>query len=163
MIKNKEKKEKIKDFEVAEDGRIIKVNNWESEKIIHCPFYFEAKIKDCHKKTTKQAINLGLVYATDKAEEKAIFKLEIETKLKNIAERLNKKIFYVDSNLFKNNVPKYSLSIEYTSSFEKKLHCYSCGNNTIQDQGTIYCLDANFLDIAKKEIGEDKLIKYFTK
>ena len=28
-------------------------------------------------------------------------------------------------------------------------------------QGGIYCLDKNFLDVAKQEIGEENLIKYF--
>ena len=31
----------------------------------------------------------------------------------------------------------------------------------IRNQGTIYCLDKNFLEVAKQEIGKDNLIKYF--
>ena len=34
FIKEKEKQEKVKDFKVAEDGRIIKINNYSSEQTI---------------------------------------------------------------------------------------------------------------------------------
>lgn len=164
IIKEKEEREKEEDFEVAEDGRIIKVNNWDSDKYLYFLSRWDntrVNFTTLNRQDIEYYVNIGLVFASKEARDRALFKLEIETKLKNLAERLNKKIFHVDSNLFENNVIKYNLSIEYINSFEKILHCYGCGNNTIQDQGVIYCLDKNFLEVAKKEIGEEKLIKYF--
>ena len=88
----KEKQEKKEDFEVTEDGRIIKVNNWASEKQIFLLFIRD-KVAGAINRFSQDClikyVNLGFVYATEQARDKAIFKLEIETKLKNIAERLN--------------------------------------------------------------------------
>ena len=98
-------------------------------------------------------VNLGLVYATKEARDRTLFKIEIETKLKNIAERLNKgqKIDWEDR-----NQKKFFIHYDYN---EKKLN-YNL-SYLLKSQGTIYCLDQNFLKVAIQEIGEDNLIKYF--
>ena len=98
-------------------------------------------------------VNLGFVYATEQARDGAMFKLEIETKLKNLAERLNagRKIDWEDK-----NQNKYEIYYDYIrKKIECRAFCYC------KEQGVIYCLNKNFLEVAKKEIGEENLIKYF--
>ena len=156
LIKEKEKQEKVKDFEVAEDGRIIKVNNWMSEKQIFLLFIRDkaaGTINRFSQDCLIKYVNLGFVYATEQARDKAIFKLEIETKLKNIAERLNE-----------------GRKIDWEDGVQEKFHIYYNYDKKILEwyirffnnvQGAIFCLDQNFLDVAKQEIGEQNLIKYF--
>lgn len=156
LIKEKEKQEKVKDFEVTEDGRIIKVNNWMSEKQIFLLFIIDkvaGTINRFSQDCLIKYVNLGFVFATEQARDKAMFKLEIETKLKNIAERLNagRKIDW-------ENTDQKKFFIYY--DYNEKVFDYDF-RLMIKNQGTIYCLDKNFLDVAKKEIGEDNLIKYF--
>ena len=78
-------------------------------------------------------------------------KILIRRQLEDIAKRLNKgeKIdwnnyiqnkFYIDFN------KKQGLSVSETVSWKS--------------QGTVYCLDANFLDIAIEEIGKERLLNY---
>lgn len=157
FIKQKEEKEKekIKDIEVAEDGRIIKINNKQSEKEIFICSSTEGgdRIKVLHPDWLEYVVEQGLVYATQEARDRAIFKSKIEIKLKNIAERLNKgrKIDWEDKKQI-----KYNLFYNYE---DKKLEYYF--GFDYKNQGVIYCLDDNFLYVAKKEIGEENLIKYF--
>ena len=153
FIKEKrEKKEKVKDFEALEDGRITKINNWKSEKIIYC-FKADCPVNKANQDNTEEAIKYGLVFATAEARDKAMFKSKIETKLKNIAERLNagRKIDWKDL-----NQDKFCIYYGYE---EEKLCLFNVYRR--KNQGAIYCLDKNFLEVAKQEIGEDNLIKYF--
>ena len=159
LIKEKEKQEKVKDFEVAEDGRIIKVNNWMSKKQIFLLFIRDkaaGTINRFSQDCLIKYVNLGLVYSTEEARDRAMFKLEIETKLKNIAERLNNggKIDWEDE-----DQTKFIILYNYRSKILGLLDLY--GVYRWKYQGGIYCLDKNFLDVAKQEIGEDNLIKYF--
>lgn len=149
--KEKEKKEKIEDIEVASDGRITKINNHNSQQKIYTISGTETDLY--HLSFFNKMIDLSLLYATKEARDRAMFKLEIETQLKNIAERLNKgqKIDWKN-----NNQLKYSIYYCYD---DKKLDWFV--RRYRKDQGIIYCLDENFLNVAKKEIGEDNLIKYF--
>ena len=91
MLNNIPKKEEKKpeDFEIAEDGRITKVNNWNSEKKVFCINGFSVNLFFYNNEHGQSFIDLGLLYATEEARDKAKFKIKIETKLKNIAERLN--------------------------------------------------------------------------
>lgn len=160
FIKEKKEKEKVKDFEVASDGRITKINNYKSkEKVfIACQKKYSDEtvwdtIDDFNPEFLDYLLKYGLAYTTPEARDKAMFKLEIETKLKNIAERLNKgqKIDWEDD-----SQPKHCIYYGYD---DKKLNCFA--RHYRKDQGEIYCLDNNFLEVAKQEIGEDNLIKYF--
>lgn len=149
--KEKEKKEKVEDFEVAEDGRIIKINNFESEQNIYTIYGSETRAHNILALDTK--IDLGFIYATAEARDRAKFKLEIKTKLKNIAERLNagRKIDWE-----REERNKYYIYYNYNI----KALDY-CSSGRCPNQGTIYCLAKDFLDVAKQEIGEEQLIKYF--
>lgn len=175
----KEKKEKEEDYEVTSDGRIIKINNYKSKekvfiagRIIKVNNY-ESKekvfiagewdyreqtvfdtIEDFRPEFLDYLLKYGLAFSTKEARDKAVFKMEIETKLKNIAERLNKgqKIDWEDRKQI-----KYNLFYNYE---DKKLEYYF--GFDYKNQGVIYCLDDNFLYVAKKEIGEENLIEYFT-
>lgn len=80
-------------------------------------------------------------------------KILVRRQLEDIAKRLNKGEKIDWCNLEQN---KYYLSCDNYSRCGKI--CCVCSNNTVQ--GAVYCLDENFLDVAKREIGEDILIKY---
>lgn len=156
----KEKKEKVEDIEVAGDGRIIKINNKQSKKeiFIACDWtYREEKrgaIKDLKFEYLDYLLKYCLAYATKEAKDKAQFKLEIETKLKNIAERLNngRKIDWKDE-----NQKKFFICYDF---YHKYLDFFSVA--TVKTSAVIYCLDRSFLKVAIQEIGEENLIKYFT-
>ena len=164
FIKEKEEKEekeevKTKDYEVAEDGRIIKINNYEvNEEIFFNDWNLRGRSGIEINKITvtfaDYALKYGLAYATEEARDRAMFKLEIETKLKNIAEKLNagRKIDWEDK-----RQPKFNINYDFIDY--KKMYCNV--NRHYKSQGTIYCLDENFLEVAKQEIGEENLIKYF--
>lgn len=79
-------------------------------------------------------------------------KILVHRQLEDIAKRLNK-----------------GKKIDWNNEDQNKYFiCYNHWQNTIILEhgwknkfcGVIYCLDKNFLDIAKREIGEDRLIKY---
>lgn len=77
-------------------------------------------------------------------------KILVRRQLEDIARRLNKgkKIDWYDS-----EQSKYCIT----------LHCNNIITNFYlahRTQGTVYCLDRNFLDVALKEIGEKRLRKY---
>lgn len=79
-------------------------------------------------------------------------RLLIEQELKDIAMELNKD---EEINWRDINQPKYCLYyrfngelIDYSAIYHNKI------------QGTIYCLDENFKDVAIKRIGKERLIKY---
>lgn len=141
------------DFEVAEDGRITKVNNRESKKNIYFVDNYNQEYFFSNKENVNDCIDCGLVFATEQARDKAMFKLEIETKLKNISERLNN-----------------GRKIDWKNGLQEKFHIYYNYDKKILEwytrifnnvQGAIFCLDQKFLEVAKQEIGEENLIKYF--
>lgn len=161
FINEKEEEEKVKDFEVASDGRIIKVNNYKSEKEVFSRSSMEGgdKIKVLHPDWLDHIVEQGLAYTTQEAKDRAMFKSKIETKLKNIAERLNagRKIDWENALPYKYFI--YYIQSKENQSEEKILLGYDF---KFKRQGAIYCLDENFLEVAKQEIGEENLIKYFT-
>lgn len=80
-------------------------------------------------------------------------KILVRRQLEDIAKRLNKGEKIDWCNLAQN---KYYLSCDNYNRCGNI--CCVCSNNTVQ--GAVYCLDKNFLNVAKREIGEDRLIKY---
>lgn len=152
----KEKEEKLPDLEVASDGRITKVNNYGSEKLLFASGYwdnFTINFSFINKDNIEYLTNLGLVFESKEMRDKFEKRQEIYIKLKNLAERLNKGQ-KIDWNNYNQN--KYYLRYDYK---EKKI--LQSFNIFSQKVNTAYCLDYNFLEIAKKEIGEENLLKLF--
>lgn len=148
-----EKEKKLEDFEVASDGRITKINNWESGKKVFLIFDNDNVINGFKQSFLETYIKLGLIYATEETRDKAKFKLEIETKLKNIAERLNNGE-KIDWEIVEKN--KYYILYDFTNNCLRSGSCYAW-----KEISTIDCLSNKFLNKAIKEIGEENLIKYF--
>lgn len=80
-------------------------------------------------------------------------KILVRRMLENIADRLNsgKKIDWM-------NIDQYKYNIAYLYSDDGHLYCHL--NCDAKQEGTVYCLSEDFLDVAKEEIGEEHLIKY---
>lgn len=96
---------------------------------------------------------IGNYFRLKEEAEKVVEKIKIYTQLKDLALRLNQ-----------------GRKVDWNSSVQAKWHIYydhndslitTIGNHSYQDLGQIYCLDKNFLEIAKQEIGEDNLKKLF--
>lgn len=77
-------------------------------------------------------------------------KILVRRQLEDIAKRLNKgeEIDWFDSEQPKHCIELFCNSIITNFYFSHKT------------QGTTYCLDGNFLDVAKREIGEERLKAY---
>ena len=77
-------------------------------------------------------------------------KILVRRMLEDIARRLNKgrEIDWFDSAQPKHCIELFCNNIITNFYFSHKT------------QGTVYCLDKNFLDVAKREIGEERLKKY---
>lgn len=153
------KEKELPDFEVAEDGRITKINNFESDKRVYLidvgdvNCVDEEYIFNFKPDFLKNYCKYGLIFSTKEVRDKMLEKQEIYLKLKNLAERLNNGEKF-DWNNIKQS--KYCL-------------CYNYKNKELSQDfilrlrypNEIYCLDKNFLEIAKKEIGEENLLKLF--
>lgn len=92
-------------------------------------------------------------YSTFKTREQAELEAEkilVRRMLEDIARRLNKgkKIDWNNS-----KQPKYCIELYFNNIVTN----FYYGHKT---QGTVYCLDKNFKDVAIQEIGEGRLIKY---
>lgn len=90
-------------------------------------------------------------FRTKEEAELEVEKILVRRQLEDIARRLNKGM-KIDWN--SESPRKYHLCIDKADYIYTNV-CYST-----KYQGTIYCLDANFRDIAIQEIGEERLIKY---
>lgn len=77
-------------------------------------------------------------------------KISIRRELEYIARRLNRggKIDWEDC-----GQSKYSIDLYHNDIYANVSYRY-------KNQGTVYCLDKNFKDMAIKEIGEERLKKY---
>lgn len=95
--------------------------------------------------------DIGNYFKTEEEAEKAVEKIKIYTKLKDLALRLNKGKRFDWSNV---NQAKYFL---YYHNYRI---CQSA-NWAEHHLGGIYCLDKNFKDKAIKKIGEKNLKKLF--
>lgn len=97
--------------------------------------------------------SIGNYFETKEEAENYKERLLIEQELKDIAMELNedKKMFWSNNNL----LSKYYL--RYNFDDDRIITDCSYGSKI---QGTIYCLDNNFKDVAIERIGEERLIKY---
>lgn len=82
-------------------------------------------------------------------------KILVRRILEDIARRLNKSK-EIDWNNFAQD--KYFLGIDYNKYLAMSVGLSCCNN--IRTQGTVYCLNRNFKDVAIQEIGEERLKKY---
>ena len=95
---------------------------------------------------------IGNYYKTEEEAKKVVEKIKIYTRLKDLALRLNE-----------------GREVDWNDSAQAKWHIYYDHNNDLttteghsyQDIGQIYCLNSDFLNIAKQEIGEENLKKLF--
>ena len=158
LLKKEEKEKKLEDFEVASDGRIIKVNNWRSEKIIYGINQSCRICETVYLETWQNAIDCGLIFATEEARDKAVFRMKIENQLKNIAERLNNREKIDWNNV---NQKKYYIYFLFENFENGEWELDWHWENMTKIQSNIHCLSNKFLKEAIKEIGEENLIKYF--
>lgn len=102
--------------------------------------------------TEDEQYNFYNCFQTREQAEAEAEKILIRRQLENIARRLNKgkkpdwddedtKKYFIRFNYYQNR-------IELDRSFRQKL------------QGTVYCLNKNFLNVAIQEVGEERLKKY---
>ena len=94
---------------------------------------------------------IGNYFRSKEEAEKVVEKIKIYTRLKDLALRLNegREVNWDDS-----AQDKWYIYYKYNSLTTTVSYGY-------QDIGQIYCLDSNFFDIAKREIGEENLRKLF--
>lgn len=132
---------------------------WKPEK--HETYYFvnsECEVYETWRSSInfipdKKRYNVHNCFQTREQAEAEAEKILVRRMLEDIARRLNKckKIDWKDKYR-----RKYFI---YLDEEDDKLN-YS-GNIWCKSQGSVYCLDQNFLDVAIKEIGEERLKKYF--
>lgn len=101
----------------------------------------------------KARYEIGNYFRTEEEAEKAVEKIKIYTQLKDLALRLNNG----EEIDWKNDEqPKHYICFNNESNKLFYSYYYAC-----HDVGQIYCLDENFLEEAKQEIGEENLKKLF--
>lgn len=155
-IENKINNLNKKDYECTSEGIITKINNYNSLNKIYIIWSFEEirfiHIKEPDKECIDFLMSIGFVATNKEVLEKKLFKMKIEAKLNNIADRLNNFV-KIDWNDESQN--KYSIYYwkETSLQIDENMLC--------KYQGVIYCLSEDFLDVAIQEIGEENLIKYF--
>lgn len=98
------------------------------------------------------AYNFYNCFQTREQAEAEVEKILVRRKLEDIARRLNKgrKINWNDDLQSK-------FYIDYDSKKDEVGFCYI---ETCKAQGTVYCLDKSFKNVAIQEIGEERLKKY---
>jgi hypothetical protein len=109
--------------------------------------------KDTNDEISVKRYELSNYFQTEEEAEKTVEKIKIYTQLKDLALRLNhgREIDWRNYNQL-----KYSI---YYDSFYKNI--YTICTYYSKELGRICCLDKNFLDVAKREIGEKNLKKLF--
>lgn len=92
-------------------------------------------------------------FQTREQAEAEVEKIVVRRQLEVIAKRLNKgeKIDWENPHQH-----KYSIYFDYR---EDKIDTYPT-TVPYKEQGTVYCLDRNFKDVAIEEIGKERLLKY---
>lgn len=91
-------------------------------------------------------------FKTKEEAEQEAEKILVRRQLEDIARRLNK-----DEKIDWNNQEREKYCLAYDNN--DKCICQATNKFTVR-QGTVYCLDENFKDIAIQEIGEERLKKY---
>ena len=99
-------------------------------------------------------------FPTREEAEQELEKILIRRQLENIARRLNKgrKIDWNNDrkiDWYNQEQDKYFIRFSY---WDDRIQLETCWKHKLQ--GVIYCLDKKFLDVALKEIGEERLREY---
>jgi len=151
----KELEVEVKDFEVNNDGFITKINNYNSDKEIYFIGDYEVvnvSIFNLMTVDLEKYIKLGFIATNKEVLEKKLRHIEIEQKIRNVADRLNGGKVIDWNNLSQN---KYKIYFDF-----KNNKLFVIDNTECKNQGNIYCLSNKFLEECIKEIGEQDLIKY---
>lgn len=98
----------------------------------------------------KRRIAHTTVLKLERKPNKRLKKILIRRQLEDIARRLNKG---VRLNWDKNEQSKYYIELYGNNIITNFFYAHKA-------QGTVYCLDENFIDVAIQEIGEERLKKY---
>ena len=110
-----------------------------------------SQIKSGHYSDNAFWENYNCFQTREQAEQEAE-KILVRRQLEDIAKRLNKgeKIDWLNSN-------QYKYSLHFSFFLNKICITYNIHN---KEQGTVYCLDKSFEDVAIQEIGEQRLKTY---
>ena len=112
-----------------------------------------ASDKECNCKIDDSRYNIGNYFKTKEQAEKALRKILIYVKLKDLADRLSEK-----DPVDWSNSDQYKFYIYYDHRYNSLLQDSFCYTHYI---GSIYCTCEDFLDEAIKEIGEEELRELF--
>lgn len=108
--------------------------------------------KDISDRIDNFRYSIGNYFETKEQVENYKEKLIIEQELRDIARELNKGEEIDWTNGIQE---KYYLYYDFSNyNIGYNYHCY------VKNQGTIYCLDIDFRDVAIERIGEERLVKY---
>lgn len=142
---------------LAKMEKILKECEYERWKPNSCdPYYYIdafgnvlSQIESGHYSDNAFWENYNCFQTREQAEQEAE-KILVRRQLEDIAKRLNKgeEIDWFDSEQPKHFIELFCNNIITNFYFSHK------------SQGTTYCLDKNFLDVAKREIGEERLKAY---
>ena len=100
----------------------------------------------------EQRIKVYNFFETEEQAEAEAEKILVRRQLESIAKRMNK-----GREINWNDDLQSKFYIDYDSKKDEVGFCYI---KTCKTQGTVYCLDEIFLDVAIQEIGERRLKKY---
>ena len=136
-----------------------KYGKWKPE-INETFFYLTGNLKPFSFKNYGDACSIESLenfncFQTEEEAKNEAEKILVRRMLEDIAKRLNKgeKIDWKDT-----SQEKYFIYLD--NEYNKLGYADNIWGKWCQYQGTVYCLDQNFLDVAIQEIGEGRLIKY---
>lgn len=136
-----------------------KYGKWKPE-INETYFYLTGNLKPFSFKNYGDACNIEALenfncFQTEEEAKKEAEKILVRRKLEDIASRLNKdnEIDWENSTQF-----KYCIYFDFVSN-----EIISCQTSRKKGQGTIYCLNKSFKNVAVEEIGKERLTKYLKK
>lgn len=146
--------EKVQNMPDEEQSEPEQYGLWKPKK--YETYYFIDEFNDicnrefCCTELDNARISIGNCFKTQEEAEKHLEHLKVETQLREIAARLNK-----GREIDWETGIKYCLLLDTAHNFINQYH----GENA-KYQGTIYCLNPDFKDVAIAEIGEERLKEY---
>ena len=144
---------------LANMEKMLKESEYERWKPRHQEQYFSVDTNNkvfCHynnkQAVTNESFEVFNCFQTKEQAEAEAEKILVRRQLEDIAKRLNKD---EDFNWLDTHQDKFHIYYAFSTGDIK------CGHHW-RDKiaGVVYCLDENFKDIAIKEIGEERLLRY---